>query len=109
MALRLYGSAAGLTARKNQDSPGVPGRPEDGDWFGRYLAAADFGGSSYADLAVGISDKLVGPGEVFDGAVGLLSGSSHGLTGNRSAIWTNLTFDLDPAEAPELGFGLEAG
>ena len=44
----LYGSAAGLSARKgqvwNQDSPGVPGRAEDGDWFGRCLAAADFGG-----------------------------------------------------------------
>ena len=34
---------------------------------------------------------------------------THGLTGNRSAIWTNLTFDLDLVETPELGFGLEAG
>jgi len=109
----LYGTAAGLTARKsqvwNQDSPGVPGRPQDGDWFGRCLAAANFGANPYADIAVGIPDKYVGPDDISDGAVGLLSGSSHGITGNRSAVWTNLTFGLDPAEAPEVGFGLEAG
>ena len=44
-----------------------------------------------------------------DGAIGLLYGGLTGLTGSGSAIWTNLTFGLDPTEAPQLGYGLEAG
>ncbi|MCE0445453.1 VCBS repeat-containing protein [Streptomyces tricolor] len=53
----VYGSASGPdTARRQiltQDSPGVPGAPETGDWFGWALTSADSDNDGYADLAVG--------------------------------------------------------
>jgi hypothetical protein len=84
----LYGSSTGLTATGDQffhqDSPGVNDAAEAGDRFGWSLAAANFGKSSHADLAVGVVFELVGD-ESFAGAVTVLYGSSTGLTaaGNR--------------------------
>ena len=72
----LYGSAGGLTTRDqiwHQGTPGVPGGNQRDDMFGATLAAGDFDGDGYADLAIGLPyDK--------NGAVVLLPGSSAGLT-----------------------------
>ena len=54
----LYGSAAGLSAAGSQlwsqSSPGVPGRAAAEEEFGSALAADNFTGGAYADLAIGV-------------------------------------------------------
>src|SRR5205823_845404 len=57
----IYGSPSGLTLQGNQfwtqDSYGVLDQSEAGDQFGRALAAADFGGTPEADLAIGVPNE----------------------------------------------------
>ena len=79
----LYGSAdSGLTAtddqRFTQDVNGMPDVAEPGDRFGAALAASDFNGDGFGDLAIGA------PGEDDSGLtdmgrVTILYGSSTGL------------------------------
>ena len=69
----IYGSGAGLTTSTtvvpavpapqfwSQNATGVPGASEAGDAFGSALAAGDFNGDGYSDLAIGI------PGDDVDG------------------------------------------
>jgi hypothetical protein len=89
----LYGSRAGLTAEGNQlwsqASRRVASSPEEDDGFGSTLAAGDFDGDVYADLAVGA------PGEEDDrcaspcpraGAVHVLYGGEQGLAGTGAAL-----------------------
>jgi hypothetical protein len=76
--LVVHGSASGLW---HQDVSGVVGSAEDGDRFGEALAAGDFDGDGFADLAVGV------PGEDFGavvdaGSTQILSGSSDGISAN---------------------------
>lgn len=78
----LYGSPVGLTARDqvwHQGSTGVPGSNEPGDWFGHSLAAGDFDGDGYADLAIGAPQEDVGIIRDAGRAV-VLRGSPGGLT-----------------------------
>ena len=53
----LLGGSDGLTADGdqiwNQNSPGVEGAAESGDYFGRALASADFNDDGHADLLIG--------------------------------------------------------
>nr|WP_238345369.1 FG-GAP-like repeat-containing protein [Actinopolymorpha cephalotaxi] len=54
-----YGSATGLNLTRgvtviNQNSPGVPGGPEAGDYFGFSVALGDATGDGRADLAIGV-------------------------------------------------------
>jgi disulfide bond formation protein DsbB len=84
----IYGSATGLTATGNQlwtqDSPDVLNSAEAGDQFGAALAAGDFNGDGFSDLAVGVPGEdlaIEGAGTVADvGAVNVLFGSALGLT-----------------------------
>lgn len=78
----LYGGPGGLTDRNqfwHQDTPGVPGANEDQDYFGSRLAAGDFDGDGYADLAIGVA------GEDDAGRVVTLRGSASGLTSDGAA------------------------
>jgi hypothetical protein len=89
----IYGSPTGLTASGDQffsqDTAGVVGEAEPGEQFGNALAAADFGGSSPADLAVGtIADSFAAPGH---GSVNVIYGSSRGLTTSGDQLWTQDT------------------
>jgi disulfide bond formation protein DsbB len=109
----LYGSSAGLTAAGNQlwhqNSPGVSGTAEEADQFGSSLAAADFGGSSHADLAVGVFHEAVGP--IFGaGAVNVLYGSSAGLTAAGNQLWHQNSPGVEGTaeESDEFGSSLAA-
>ena len=84
----LYGSDRGLTARDqlwHQDQDGVKGAAEEDDQFGDALAAADFDGDGFPDLAVGILGEDI-QGENGAGAVQVLYGSTTGVTA-RDDLW----------------------
>ncbi|MFD2082384.1 FG-GAP-like repeat-containing protein [Actinopolymorpha cephalotaxi] len=60
-----FGSATGLNLTRgvtviNQDSPGVPGGPEAGDYFGFSVALGDATGDGKADLAIGVPFEDIG-------------------------------------------------
>ncbi|OEV25562.1 hypothetical protein AN219_25635, partial [Streptomyces nanshensis] len=50
------------TSTLTQNSPGVPGVNEEGDEFGKALAAGDVNGDGYADIAVGVPGEDIGSG-----------------------------------------------
>jgi len=86
----LYGSAAGLQAAApddqfwHQDVDGVIGLAEHLDAFGYSLAAGDFEGDGFDDLAVGVP-REDGAGESIpqSGAANILYGSAAGIQAAR--------------------------
>lgn len=86
----LFGSDSGLAGRGSmllhQDSRGLRDIAEAGDGFGDTVAAGDFNGDGFDDLAVGVRYEDVGT--IADaGAVNVLHGSADGLTGAGSQLW----------------------
>jgi len=83
----FYGSSAGFTAVGNQlwsqDSPSILVVAEDGDEFGRAVAAGDFDGDGYDDLAIGVPLEDLGA-EADAGAVNILYGTASGLSSDRN-------------------------
>jgi len=83
----IYGSNERLTATGNQlwtqDSPGVAGTAEDGDWFGLSVECGDFDGDGYADLVVGSPGEAVGD-QSEAGALHVLFGSASGVSSEGS-------------------------
>ena len=74
-----------------QDRPGVRGTAEPRDRFGSALAAGDFDGDGYDDLAVGVPTEAVtraGERLVSAGAVNVLFGSPSGLRTARNRLIT---------------------
>ena len=112
----LYGSSTGLQATGiggpddqfwTQDTPNVQGIAEQEDFFGQTLAAGDFNGDSFDDLAVGVPGEDLGSGgaAIMDaGAVTVLYGSATGLQatgtgGPDDQGWTqDSNFVMDDAE-----------
>jgi hypothetical protein len=86
----IYGSPAGLSSAGNQlwdqDSPGIEGDPEAGAGFGEAVAAGDFNGDGFADLAVGAPSHDV-DGVSDAGEVNVIYGSSAGLTPAGNQLW----------------------
>ncbi|HEV8631763.1 MAG TPA: FG-GAP repeat protein [Thermoanaerobaculia bacterium] len=88
----LRGSSDGLTATGSrfwtQDTSGVPDDVATDDRFGIALAAGDFSGDGYADLAIGVRGEDIGHGP-FEGIVQVLQGlqASNGLTAFRNQLW----------------------
>ena len=80
----FFGSGSGLSGENtliHQNTTGVQGGPEAGDAFGAAVAAGDFDGDGYDDLAIGVPGEDVGA--LADaGTIHLLFGSSSGLVGN---------------------------
>jgi len=99
----FYGGSTGLTSAGSQifeqGSPGMPGAREAGDEFGWALAAGDFDGDTFADLAVGIPYENMTAG-LDVGMVTILMGTSGGLS---TAEATNLHQGVSGVEGANEG------
>ena len=110
----LYGTSGGLTGTGSQlftqDSPGVGSSAEGEDDFGWTIAAGDFDGDGFADLAVGVWRENVGAA-ANGGAVNVLYGTTGGLTGSGSQFITQDSPGLPGVVEPddEVGLALGAG
>lgn len=86
----LYGSASGLNATGDQlwhqDSTGILDVAEASDNFGDSLAAGDFDGDGFTDLAIGVEDEDVGFVHAA-GAVNVIYGSAAGLAAAGNQFW----------------------
>lgn len=99
----LYGSPSGLTATGNlffsQNTAGIADAEEEDDLFGGSLAAGDFDGDGFDDLAISAEGETVGTRHDA-GAVHVIYGSASGLNFNRSQYWTqNSTGIADACES----------
>jgi hypothetical protein len=83
----LYGSAAGLTADRDQlwSEANLPGRAVDHDGFGSALTSGDFDGDGFDDLAIGIPGKKIG-GIRNTGATVVVFGSADGLDADGAMV-----------------------
>ena len=75
----IFGSAAGLTSTGNQelDERNFGVSPASGDHFGSALAAGDFNGDGFSDLAIGAPDNNAFGTNA--GLIVVINGSSTGL------------------------------
>jgi len=69
-----------------QDGTYVRDGAESDDRFGWALAAGDFDGNGYDDLAIGVPDEGIEPKEEV-GAVNVLYGEIGGLSGELTQLW----------------------
>jgi hypothetical protein len=114
--LELRGSGTGLTATGNKEwtetTTGVPGDPEKGDWLGWSLAAGNFNGDDYCDIAAGMPGESVGT-VIAAGAVDVLySGPGGPVMGNGRAnqILVRGSHGVDdaPRAGAQFGYSLAA-
>jgi len=92
-----------------QDTPGVPGASESDDAFGGALAAGNFNGDLYDDLAIGAPWEDVGATN-HAGAVNLLYGGMLGLSTAGAQIWYRSGGGIDGTAAfQDLGSTLAVG
>jgi hypothetical protein len=116
----IYGSVNGLNGDFpiddqfwTQSTPGVQGTAEPGDRFGAAMAAGDFDGDGFDDLAIGVpyEDLPTGSSNVADGGiVQVLYGSSVGLTAGGDLLlsqdYPGIAGVVESGDA--FGFALEA-
>jgi hypothetical protein len=114
----LPGSAGGVSGGNEpvfgQGLAAVSGSAEPGDWFGNALAAGDFDGDGYIDLAIGVPGedvKYQGVDQENAGAVNVIYGSSGGLNPESEPIWHQDVADIPGRPEPwdEFGASLAAG
>jgi hypothetical protein len=84
----------------------VGGAPEAGDRFGSAVAAGDFNGDGFADLAAGASGENVG-GAPDAGALSVLYGSAGGLTTSGGRLFTQVAGLVEAGD--QFGSALAAG
>jgi hypothetical protein len=92
------GSSTGLGqpgARVHQGSPGIGGVPERGDLFADSLAAGDYDGDGFDDVAIGAPGENRGRGTAT-----ILLGSSTGIS-TRDQVWSQGSPGID--NGPERG------
>jgi hypothetical protein len=109
----LYGAGDGLTAADNrlwhQDSADIEGVAENYDYFGQALAAGDFDGDGYKDLAVGVPAENIGTLSNV-GGVNIIYGSASGLTATDNQLWHQAFPDIDDTAevGDQFGYSLAA-
>ncbi len=110
----IYGTAGGLRRAGNQlwhqNSAGIANKSQKRDGFGSALAAGDFNGDGFADLAIGV------PGENFKGtpdagAVNVIYGTQDGLAAAGDQQWHQNRGGLEDSreDFDAFGFSLAAG
>ncbi|MFE9020456.1 FG-GAP and VCBS repeat-containing protein [Streptomyces sp. NPDC007808] len=102
----VYGTASGLDTTKrqiiSQDTTGIPGVPESGDYFGDRVTTGDLDGDGYTDIVVGVHAEQIGS----TGDSGVLTVLWGGATGIKSG--TDISSPL-PENRYELGWSVAAG
>jgi hypothetical protein len=99
----LYGSPSGIGAGGDpqlwfQGSPGIQEDPEKDDNMGAALAAGDFNGDGYDDLAIGApGERAQIFGQIGAGAVNEIKGSASGLSANSDSFWSQDSEGFDGA------------
>ena len=90
--------------------PGVAGASEPDDRFGSALAAGDFDGDGFHDVAVGVPGEDWGT-KVDAGAVNILHGSVTGITADGDQIWSQSSAGILGGAEPgdEFGAALAVG
>lgn len=106
----FYGQASGLVADQSgsapgdfyltQDTSGVPGTPEKGDYFGSATAFGDFNSDGCADLAIGApgNDRAHGAVTIIYGSPAGLS-TAHSVRFEASAVTANREASLGSSVA----------
>ena len=109
----LYGGASGLQAAGSQlwrqGSNGLPSEPNTFELFGHALAAGDFDGDGYADLAIGVPRQDFSVFLRGIGVVHVLFGGPAGLSAARTqlVLETNAPNLVDQGD--QFGFALATG
>ncbi|WP_017537344.1 FG-GAP repeat domain-containing protein [Nocardiopsis halophila] len=80
------GPASEPQAELTLDSAGMSRTSEDGDHFGRVLAAGDVNADGYADVAASVNRPVTGGTPVDEGDVVVLPGGPDGLTGEGACL-----------------------
>jgi len=100
----IYGGANGLTPTGNQlwtqNSESIDGEAEAQDLFGGALAACDFNGDSFDDLAVGASGE-----NSTIGSVQILYGAPGGLGAAGNQVWSQSVPGIEGVPEVRDGFG----
>ncbi|KAB2959602.1 MAG: hypothetical protein F9K16_12375 [Thermoanaerobaculia bacterium] len=108
----FYGSATGLLNEGSQTwragAGGVLGTPAAGDRFGWSLAAGDFDGDDFDDLAIGAPQRDVGA-ENNAGQVHVLYGSAAGITATGNQLLDDDDFGSTAGAGERFATALAAG
>jgi hypothetical protein len=108
----ILGSAAGLEATGNQfwsqNSSKIADKAEAEDHFGWDTIIANFGKSTYEDMAVGVPGEDVG---TIDGAgaINVIYGSALGLNKNGDQLWTQDSAGIEGVAEAKDQFGNALG
>lgn len=97
MVTVIYGSRKGLDTRRS-DTIGRPGGPRWEARWGQSLAAADFDGDGFADLAVGAVSQ-------WNGSVSILPGGSGGLSATPRTVLTRQSESAPENDDGDYWFG----
>jgi hypothetical protein len=110
----IYGSGRGLRKADNQrfhqDTPGIPDHAEATDKFAERIAAGDFDGDGYDDLAIGVPAEDRG-GLADVGIVQVLYGTRHGLRVRGTQLFSQASRGIQgkPETGDRFGDALAAG
>lgn len=102
----VYGSVGGLTPQRTQTWRETDFAGPITTSFGDALAAGDFDGDGFSDLAVGAADAPVDDVDDHAGFVRIIYGSRTGLRADRSQRWTQNSRGIAGRAEAHDGFGI---